>query len=75
VRAEIIDLIRAGRTRVTIDLEGVYTISESFADELFGILVKQEGEEWFRQHIVVRNASADVRRSILSGIEKRIAVG
>jgi hypothetical protein len=72
-RNEIISLIQIGRTTVTLNLDGVCTVSESFADELFGILVKQNGEDWFREHIVLQATSPDVRYSILSAVERRIA--
>ena len=75
LRSAVVGLIDAGRTHVTIDLDGVCSISESFADELFGVLTTSKGEVWFKKHIVLVNLSDDLRYSILSAINNRITSG
>lgn len=55
----------------TFDCEGVRTISHAFADELFAVLVNDNGIEWFRQKIKVVNATPEVRTMILSAITLR----
>jgi hypothetical protein len=56
-----------------IDLARVRTISDSFADELFAVLVVEQGEEWFKQRVRVTNVTDEVRRTILSAIYERIS--
>jgi uncharacterized protein DUF4325 len=47
IREEVERLVRAGET-VTVDLEGVATMSPSFADELFGKLAANVGTDAVR---------------------------
>lgn len=54
------------------DLDGVINVSESFADELFGVLVRDKGVDWFREHVQVENMTSGVRRSILQAIQSRL---
>lgn len=58
---------------VILDFQGVRTVSESFADEVFGILAVKHGEEWLRTRLSFKNASSTVRRSILEAIACRLA--
>lgn len=55
-----------------LDFSGVRTISDSFADELFGVLVEQRGDEWFRTHVQVTNLSDALRATILEAIANRL---
>lgn len=57
---------------VELDFSGVRTISPSFADELFGLLVERHGEEWFRTHVHVANLSSFVRKTILEAVANRL---
>ena len=59
---------------VTIDAAGVVLVSHSFADELFGVLVQDHGDDWFRTHVRVINLAEPVRESILQAIHERLAV-
>ncbi len=59
-------------TLVIFDLSRVRSISHSFADELFAILVAEQGDEWFRHHIRVENVSPIVRETILEAIQLRL---
>ena len=56
----------------TFDLAGVRTICHSFADELFGILVVEMGEQWFKEHVVLENAENHTT-FILETIARRLA--
>lgn len=58
--------------KVRIDLRNVLSISDSYADELFGVIVASNGLRWFLDHIEVRNVSDDVLRSIAIAIKRRI---
>lgn len=57
---------------VCLNFHGVRTVSDSFADELFGVLAVEKGEGWFRENLKVEGLSADVRLTILSAIQSRI---
>ena len=65
---------RAGRDRVAIDLSAVLSLSESYADELFGVLVARHGLEWFAGHVSVHGANPAVFRSIANAIRYRLEV-
>lgn len=58
--------------RVTLDFANVRTLSDSFADEAFAVLVVQKGECWFKSNVSVIDVDSFVRRSILSAIHERI---
>lgn len=74
LRAEI-ELLLHAHQRVAIDLSGVQTTSESYADELFGILARDFGLEGFSHQISIRGASADVLRRVAGAIKERLDVG
>lgn len=57
--------------KVVIDLAGVESISESFADELFGVLVLERGFDFVIKHIKIVNAADDVLRSIAVAMKRR----
>lgn len=71
LRAEIISTLN-NHHKVAIDLSNVQSISDSYADELFGILVKQLGLEGFASTVVIRNASTHVLRRIAGAIKGRV---
>jgi len=50
----------------------VRSISHSFADEVFAILVVSMGDEWFREFIHAQNLTGALRLSVLSAIERRL---
>lgn len=56
---------------VELDLSKVQSISESYADELFGILVKEFGLEIILDRMKIINADDYVLDSIASVIERR----
>ena len=70
VREEV--LVAASQGRVVIDLTGVESVSDSFADELFGVLAEEQGETWFQGHLEVRGASDVVRSAIVRAIRSRL---
>jgi STAS-like domain of unknown function (DUF4325) len=58
--------------RLTFDFAGVRTLSDSFADELLAVLVEARGEDWFREHVKLKNLSADHRRIVLRVVKERL---
>jgi hypothetical protein len=57
--------------RFTIDLQNVQSISESFADELFGVLVLEKGSSFVMARLRFINATESVLRSIAIAIKRR----
>lgn len=72
LRAEVVREIANGTETVTLDFTDVRTVSESFADELFAVLVADYGDEWFRRHIIVTNLTTFQRKTILTAVANRI---
>jgi uncharacterized protein DUF4325 len=56
IRAKVVRLVKAGEV-VTLDLNGVFAVSPSFADEVFGKLPAEVGDE----HIVFVNLSPEIQ--------------
>ncbi|QNH03771.1 STAS-like domain-containing protein [Pseudomonas sp. B11D7D] len=59
--------------RFTIDLGSVHSISESFADELFGVMVLERGVGFVTSHLRLINANESVLRSIAIAMKRRSA--
>lgn len=67
--------IIASGNSVTIDLRGVISMSESYADELFAVLVEQHGLGWFTNNIKLSHqapGSNHVLLSIATAIRRRL---
>lgn len=60
--------------QIVIDLASVESISESFADELFGVLVLERGFDFVIKHVKIINAADDVLRSIAIAMKRRRAI-
>jgi anti-anti-sigma regulatory factor len=58
--------------QVELDFTGVRSISSSFADELFGILVASHGDTWFRDHVRVVGLTPPLRRIVLESVFNRV---
>lgn len=57
---------------VVVDLSDVITISDSYADELFGVLVAVHGLDWFVKNISLINVSEHVLKSIAIVVKRRL---
>ena len=69
-RQNTVALLKQGE-RVEFHLENVLSMSESFADELFGVLVQQIGEDELTTKIRLVGANSFVLDSIVSAIRGR----
>jgi anti-anti-sigma regulatory factor len=69
LRQSILKVLSAN-SRFTIDFVGVRTVSDSFADELFGALAADYGTEWLRDHLSLVGLSPEVRTIILSALQR-----
>lgn len=69
-RATIEGLLSANDL-VKVDLANVSSISESYADELFGVLVLQRGLDFVTKHLRIVNAADSVLRPIAVAMKRR----
>jgi hypothetical protein len=72
LRNAITAAIDSGEPSFVVDLTGVRTLSHSFADEAFAILIADRGEDWFARHVIITGHSSVVRTSILAAVAERI---
>ncbi|HCT7709183.1 TPA: STAS-like domain-containing protein [Morganella morganii] len=56
---------------VDLDLSGVYSISESYSDEIFGVLVVKFGATKVLSQLKIRNTSPSILKSIAKVIQRR----
>ena len=56
---------------VELDLSGVFSISESYSDEIFGVLVIKFGKQRVLNQLKIRNASPAILKSIAKVIQRR----
>lgn len=72
LRNEVIKIACGPEAIARLDFGNVRTLSDSFADELFGVLVAQRGEGWFKSHVQVVNLSRIARQTILDAVQGRL---
>ena len=72
LRQSVLGAIESGCQIAQIDLSNVRTISDSFADELFVVMVESKDLDWFKEHISIIGANEGVRLTILEAIDQRI---
>ena len=70
-RYQLVSQVQQGN-QVTLDLSEVQSISESYADELFGVLVAQQGFEWVQQHVSIIDVAEHVLDVIATAIQQRL---
>ncbi len=71
LRNQVADVLKSG-DKVTFDLSNVVSLSESYADELFGVLVLEYGITEFVASVSIRGASRNVLRRIAEAIKERL---
>ena len=57
---------------VEIDFKDVRSISNGWARNAFGLIVRDKGEDFFKNHILISNMSKTIRTTILEGIEETV---
>lgn len=72
LRRKITSLVSDTQSQVELNFRGVRTVSNSFADELFGVLARDNGNAWFRAWIVITNLDEFPRETIVESINNRL---
>jgi STAS-like domain of unknown function (DUF4325) len=73
LRAKIESHIQNGE-HVAISFEKVFSISESYADELFGVLVLRYGLDWLADNIGLEHINSASFKAIASAIHQRLSL-
>lgn len=71
LRAQVEQYVQA-KEKVSIDLRDVLSISESYADELFGVLALRYGLDWLTNNVAIRQPKPFVFRAIAAAIRQRL---
>lgn len=53
---------------IELDFKGVRSITNGWARNLIGLIVKQKGENFVKDHILINNMSKGVRKIMLEGV-------
>lgn len=69
LRQSILDEIDLG-FNVEVDFKDVRSLSGGWVRNAFGLIVKNKGEDFLKNHILLSNMSKGVRKSILEGIDE-----
>jgi hypothetical protein len=72
LRTQIESLADAGQVAF-IDMTNVESMSESFADEAFAVLVAARGAEWFKRGVRLESMRPSIRDNILNAVLERRA--
>jgi len=67
LREDILEQIDLG-FNVEIDFEKVRSISNGWARNFLGIILKKQGEDFIKNHMLVINMSRSIRKSMLEGV-------
>lgn len=59
--------------KVQIDFSNVFSISESYADELFGVLALKNNLDWLTTNVSISHANEATFRSIANAIKQRLS--
>lgn len=73
LRKSILEEIDLG-FNVEVDFKGVRSLSSGWTRNAFGVIVKEKGEQFFKDHILLSNMTKGVRESVLEGIAEILEV-
>lgn len=59
---------------VEIDFKGIRSITNGWARNVIGVIAKDKGEDFVKNHILISNMSKSVRKTMLEGIEDILEV-
>lgn len=72
LRKSILEEIGLG-FNVELDFHGVRSITNGWARNLIGLIVKDKGEDFVKNHILINNANKRVKTTLLEGIGDAIS--
>lgn len=72
LRKSILEEIDLG-FNVEIDFKGVRSVSNGWARNALGLIVRDKGDDFFKSHILISNLDKGVRKSILEGVGQVLA--
>ena len=64
---EQIDIILNKYNNVIIDFENIDLVTQSFADEVFGIIIRTKGSDFFKEKIKIKNIN-DFNKNIIKWV-------
>ena len=70
-RYNLVSAVQQGQ-QVVVDLSEVLSISESYADELFGVLAAHYGLEWITWNVALIDVADTVLEVIATVIDRRL---
>jgi hypothetical protein len=73
LRTSILEEIDLG-FNVEVDFKDVRSLTSGWTRNAFGVIIKQKGEDFFKNHVLLSNMSKGVRRSVLEGIGEILKV-
>lgn len=71
LRKSVLEEIDLG-FNVEIDFKDVRSISNGWARNAFGLIVRDKGEVFFKNHILISNMNKNIRKTILESIEETV---
>lgn len=74
VRNLILSALHNSSDAVLVSCQDIRTLSESFADEVFGILVAEKGKPWFKEHVSIIGLNENTRSAILRAVAERLSL-
>ena len=67
LREDILEHISLG-FNVELDFKNIRTMTTGWSRNLIGLIVRDKGEQFFKDHITIKNMSDIVRTNMLEGI-------
>lgn len=71
LRKDILEQIDLG-FNVELDFENVRTVTKGWSRNLLGVILKEQGEDFIKNHILVNNMNKNVRKYVLEGIQQML---
>lgn len=72
LRQSILEEIDLG-FNVEVDFKGVHTITLAWTKNAFGLIVRDKGDKFFKDHILISNLDKSLKKSILKGVGQVVA--
>lgn len=67
LRENMLEEINVG-LNIEVDMKDVRSITNGWANKSFGIIIKDNGEDFFKNHIRIINMNKNVKKTLVEGI-------